>query len=63
MPGTITKILVDEGVDVEKGQPLLILVAMKMENEIKSPKKGKVSKIYVKPNEAVTSGAKLIIID
>lgn len=63
MPGNITKILVDEGDQVEKGQPLLILVAMKMENEIKSPKDGIVSKIYVKANEAVTTGAKLVVVD
>jgi biotin carboxyl carrier protein len=36
---------------------------MKMENEIKSPKKGTVSKIYIKSNEAVSTGAKLIVID
>jgi biotin carboxyl carrier protein len=63
MPGNISKIFVDEGDNVEKGQPLLILVAMKMENEIKSPKKGTVSKIYIKSNEAVSTGAKLIVID
>jgi biotin carboxyl carrier protein len=63
MPGNITKILVDEGSHVEKDQPLLILVAMKMENEITSPKKGVVSKIFVKPNEAVSAGTKLIVIE
>jgi biotin carboxyl carrier protein len=63
MPGNITKLLVDEGDTVKKDQPLLILVAMKMENEIKSPKDGVVSKIYVKPNEAVTTGTKLIVVD
>jgi biotin carboxyl carrier protein len=63
MPGNIAKIFLDEGNDVEKGQPLLILVAMKMEIEIKSPKKGVVSKIYVKPGEAVSTGTKLVFID
>ncbi len=57
MPGLIVKNLVSEGDEVCKDQGVVIMEAMKMENEIKSPKCGKVSKINVKPGEAVDKGA------
>lgn len=45
MPGTIVKILVEEGQTVERGQGLVIVEAMKMENEIRSPIQGQVVKV------------------
>ena len=63
MPGLVTKVMVQEGQEVEEGTPLLILVAMKMENQIKSPKKGVVQNLYVAPNQTVSIGDKLVIID
>ena len=44
---------VAEGEEVKKGQVLLILESMKMQNELKSPRDGKVNRIKVKPGESV----------
>jgi len=44
---------VAEGQEVKKGQVLLILESMKMQNELKAPRDGKVSRIRVKPGESV----------
>ncbi|WP_022850297.1 biotin/lipoyl-containing protein [Limisalsivibrio acetivorans] len=63
MPGMIWKVLVEEGQEVEEGEPLLILVAMKMENEIKSPKAGVVQELFVKPDDTVGAGDKLAIVE
>lgn len=60
MPGVVIKLLVKEGDHVEKGQPLLVLEAMKMQNEIGAPGAGVVKALHVKEKEAVSSGAKLI---
>lgn len=53
MPGLVVSIPVEEGQDVKKGQVLIILESMKMQNELKSPRDGKVSRIRVKPGESV----------
>ncbi len=51
MPGMVIAIPVTEGQEVKKGQVLLILESMKMQNELKSPKDGTVSRIRVKAGE------------
>ncbi|HYR91064.1 MAG TPA: biotin/lipoyl-containing protein [Terriglobia bacterium] len=56
MPGKIVKLLVPEGAEIEANQGLLVMEAMKMQNEIKSPKKGIVRKLGVSENAAVNSG-------
>ena len=56
MPGKVVKILVKEGDQVEEGQPLLILEAMKMENEIKSGVTGTIKTIHVSEGQAIESG-------
>ena len=53
MPGLVVTIPVSEGQEVKKGQVLLILESMKMQNELKAPRDGKVSRIRVKPGESV----------
>jgi biotin carboxyl carrier protein len=53
MPGLVVTIPVNEGDKVEKGQVLVILESMKMQNELKSPKAGTVTRIRVKPGEKV----------
>jgi biotin carboxyl carrier protein len=53
MPGLVIAIPVTDGQEVKKGQVLLILESMKMQNELKSPRDGKVSRIRVKPGESV----------
>jgi pyruvate carboxylase subunit B len=62
MQGTIHKVLVKEGDRVRKGQPLLILEAMKMENEINATRDGIVEKILVSAGQEVGSGNTLAII-
>ena len=63
MPGIVTQVMVEEGQEVEEGQPLLILVAMKMENQIKAPKAGVVQNVYVEANQTVAIGDKLAVIE
>lgn len=60
MPGLIADIKVNEGDEVEAGQPLLILEAMKMENLIKAPGKGVVKSIPVKKGQSVEKNQVLI---
>jgi len=60
MPGIVMDLLVAEGEEVSEGQPLLILEAMKMQNEILAPSAGSVKRIHVREGEAVSSGAPLM---
>ena len=53
MPGLVITIPVEEGQPVEKGDVLLILESMKMQNELKAPRAGKVSRVRVAPGERV----------
>jgi len=53
MPGLIVAVPVSEGQHVEKGQVLVILESMKMQNELKAPRAGTVQRIRVKAGEAV----------
>jgi glutaconyl-CoA/methylmalonyl-CoA decarboxylase subunit gamma len=53
MPGKIIDVLVEPGAEVKTGEALLILEAMKMQNEITSPVDGKVVKVYVRQNDVV----------
>jgi biotin carboxyl carrier protein len=63
MPGKVIAILVSEGDTVEKGQGLVIVEAMKMENEVRSPIAGEVKEIKVKQGDTVEGGAALLIIE
>lgn len=63
MPGKIIAVLVAEGDPVEKGQGLVIVEAMKMENEVRSPVTGAVKEIKVKPGDTVEGGALLVIVE
>ncbi len=60
MPGTILKINVNVGDTVKKGQVLLILEAMKMENEITAPADGKVASVNVSKGASVSVGDVLV---
>ncbi len=53
IPGLVSRLLVAEGEVVEAGQPLLVLEAMKMENEIRAPRAGTVVEIAVTPGQTV----------
>jgi pyruvate carboxylase subunit B len=60
MPGVVVEVLVAEGDAVAAGQPLLILEAMKMQNEIEAPTAGRVTKLHVAKGEAVGTGERLV---
>ena len=60
MPGLVLVVEVEEGQTVEQGQGIIVLEAMKMENEIKAAGAGVVKAIHVKPGQAVEKGVLLI---
>lgn len=60
MPGIILNVLVKEGDQVNAGDAILVLEAMKMENEIHAPRAGTVKKIHVKEGSEVRAGSELI---
>lgn len=63
MPGKIVDIMIEEGAKVKEGEALLILEAMKMQNEIISPASGKIIKVHVKQNDIVNKEDLLIEIE
>jgi biotin carboxyl carrier protein len=63
MPGIISDISVKVGDQVEKGDTLITLLAMKMENSITAPMAGKVKEIKVKANDVVEAGQELVILE
>ena len=62
MPGTILRVLVNIGDEVKENQPLMILEAMKMENEVVANHAGKVAGIHVNQGQVVNAGDALITI-
>ena len=62
MPGLVVTIPVAEGQEVKKGQVLLILESMKMQNELKSPRAGTIGRIRVKSGESVEQKQTLLSI-
>jgi len=63
MSGRIVSLKVGAGSGAEEGQSLVILEAMKMENEIASPRKGLVREIYVQPGALVKAGDKIALLE
>jgi biotin carboxyl carrier protein len=63
MPGKVIRILAAVGDAVEAGQGLVVVEAMKMQNEMKSPKAGVVSQVNVAEGATVTVGETLIVIE
>ena len=63
LPGTIYEVKVKKGDKVKEGQPLIKLIAMKMENDITAPRSGTVKEIKVKKDESVSKDDILVIID
>jgi 3-methylcrotonyl-CoA carboxylase alpha subunit len=55
--------MVSEGATVEKGQPLMIIEAMKMEHVIVAPHPGRVAQLYFSPGDRVAEGAQLIALE
>ena len=62
MPGTIVSVNTAENRAVKKGDVLVVLEAMKMENEIKAPMDGTVAAVAVSKGESVDTGATLVTI-
>ena len=62
MPGTILKVNVQNGQAVKEGDVLVVLEAMKMENEILAPKNGTVTQVLVSKGSSVDTGAPLVVI-
>ena len=62
MPGTILRVEVTEGTAVKEGQLLVVLEAMKMENEILAPKDGTVAQVVVQKGSHVETGSPLIVL-
>ncbi len=62
MQGTIVKVLVEVGVAVESGQPVVVLEAMKMENQITAERSGTVKEIKVAPGDTVGGGDVVVVI-
>ena len=63
MPGKIIKLLASKGDKVDEGQAVLILEAMKMQNEIKSPRSGTIKMIKPRAGDSVETGSLLFIIE
>ena len=63
MQGTIVRVLVEEGQEVEADEPVCILEAMKMESEVRSQKSGTVSEVRVEAGQTVRSGEPLILVE
>ena len=63
MPGKVIAVLAGEGDRVEKGQGLVIVEAMKMENEVRSPIAGEVKEVRVKAGDALEAGALLMVVE
>lgn len=63
IPGLVVKVLINVGDAVEEGQPLVILEAMKMENEIRSMRSGVVKSIVATPGQRVEQNAILVVLE
>jgi acetyl-CoA/propionyl-CoA carboxylase biotin carboxyl carrier protein len=63
MQGTIVRVLVEVGQEVEADEPVCILEAMKMESEVRSQKAGLVSEVRVEAGQTVRSGESLILVE
>ena len=63
MPGKVVRVLVEEKAEVEAGQGVIVVEAMKMQNEIKSPKQGRVVKIVAQVGASVNAGDVLAVIE
>ncbi|HVF43516.1 MAG TPA: biotin/lipoyl-containing protein [Pyrinomonadaceae bacterium] len=63
MPGKVVRVLVERGQQVEAGQGVVVVEAMKMQNELKSPKAGTVAELRAEPGATVNAGDVLAIIE
>jgi biotin carboxyl carrier protein len=62
MPGKVVRVLAEVGDLVEEGQGLVVVEAMKMQNEMKAPKKGRVAEVRAKAGATVSAGDVLVVV-
>ena len=63
MSGRVLRVLVADGAQVEAGQKILVIEAMKMQNEVTSPKSGTVLQVHVREGDTVGSGDLLAVVE
>ena len=63
MPGRVIRVLVEAGQQVEAGQGLIVVEAMKMQNEMKAPRAGRVASVKAEAGAAVSAGDILMVIE
>ncbi|HEY0069598.1 MAG TPA: acetyl-CoA carboxylase biotin carboxyl carrier protein subunit, partial [Chloroflexia bacterium] len=63
MPGLVKAVLVESGAEVDAGTRLVVLEAMKMENEITAPRAGRVSQVHVEAGSVVEAGKPLVTLE
>jgi len=63
MPGRVVRVLAAAGADVRVGQGLVVVEAMKMENELRAPRAGRVLEVAVREGQTVEAGALLAVVD
>jgi biotin carboxyl carrier protein len=63
MPGKIVRVLAKPGEEVKADQGLIVVEAMKMENELRAPRAGRISQVLVREGAAVEGGATLCVLD
>ncbi len=63
MPGSVVRVLVEPGAEVEQGQPLLVLEAMKMQHTVPAPATGTVTSLDVAPGDQVAAGTVLAVVE
>jgi biotin carboxyl carrier protein len=63
MPGRVVRVLVDVGDDVRARQGVVVVEAMKMENELRSPKAGRIKEVSVAPGTLVEAGRVLVVVE
>jgi len=62
MPGLVIAVPIEEGQEIEKGQDLIVLESMKMQNELKAPREGTVARIRVAPGDSVEKNQVMVIL-
>ena len=63
MPGRIVRLLAEPGQEVQAGQGLVVMEAMKMENELRSPRAGRVAEVHVRERQTIETGALLVVVE
>jgi biotin carboxyl carrier protein len=63
MPGKVVKVLVQAGDEVKTGSAVVVVEAMKMENELRAPRDGRIKEVPVREGQAVEAGQPLVILE